>query len=57
MGKRHYRRNEEILPKWENFQVSREGFFEVKTASGRQSLLAAHADRRESDLARTLAGL
>jgi hypothetical protein len=33
-----------------NFQVSREGFFEVKTASGRQSLFAAHADRRESDL-------
>ena len=27
-----------------------EGFFELKTASGRQSLIAAHADRRESDL-------
>ncbi len=34
-----------------NFQVSREGFFELKTAGGRQSLIAAHADRRESDLA------
>jgi hypothetical protein len=33
-----------------NFEVAREGFFELKTASGRQSLIAAHADRRESDL-------
>jgi hypothetical protein len=33
-----------------NFQVSREGFFELRTAAGRQSLIAAHADRRESDL-------
>ncbi len=33
-----------------NFPVAREGFFELKTASGRQSLIAAHADRRESDL-------
>jgi hypothetical protein len=33
-----------------NFQVTSEGFFEMKTASGRQSLIAAHADRRESDL-------
>lgn len=32
------------------FPLSREGFFEVKTASGRRSLQAAHADRRESDL-------
>jgi hypothetical protein len=33
-----------------NFAVRNEGFFELKTASGRQSLIAAHADRRESDL-------
>ncbi|MBZ5604666.1 MAG: BatA domain-containing protein [Acidobacteriia bacterium] len=34
-----------------NFAVRSEGFFELKAASGRQSLIAAHADRRESDLA------
>jgi hypothetical protein len=34
-----------------NFAVNKEGFFELKTASGRHSLLAAHADRLESDLA------
>jgi hypothetical protein len=34
-----------------NFQLNREGFFEVRTASGRHTLVAAHADRRESDLA------
>ena len=33
-----------------NFQVDREGYFEIKTAAGRRSLVAAHADRRESDL-------
>lgn len=33
-----------------NFAVRSEGFFELKTASGRHSLIAAHADRRESDL-------
>ncbi len=33
-----------------NFAVDREGFFEIKTAGGRRSLVAAHADRRESDL-------
>jgi hypothetical protein len=33
-----------------NFQLENEGFFELKTASGRHSLIAAHADRRESDL-------
>jgi len=33
-----------------NFALRNEGFFELKTASGRQSLIAAHADRRESDL-------
>ena len=34
-----------------NFAVGKEGFFELKTASGRRTLLAVHADRRESDLA------
>jgi len=34
-----------------NFAVDREGYFEIKTASGRRSLIAVHADRRESDLA------
>ncbi|HLH40132.1 MAG TPA: BatA domain-containing protein [Bryobacteraceae bacterium] len=34
-----------------NFAVHKEGFYEVKTASGRRSLIAVHADRRESDLA------
>ncbi len=34
-----------------NFAVNKEGFFELKTASGRHTLLAAHADRRESNLA------
>jgi hypothetical protein len=34
-----------------NFAVRNTGFFELKTASGRQSLIAVHADRRESDLA------
>jgi hypothetical protein len=34
-----------------NFALDREGFYEIKTAAGRRSLLAAHADRRESDLA------
>ncbi len=33
-----------------NFEVTRVGFFELKTANGRQSLIAAHSDRRESDL-------
>jgi hypothetical protein len=33
-----------------NFAVNKEGFFELKAASGRHSLLAVHADRRESDL-------
>jgi hypothetical protein len=33
------------------YQLAREGFFEVKTASGQDSLIAAHADRRESDMA------
>ena len=30
--------------------LTREGFFEVKTAAGRRTLEAVHADRRESDL-------
>src|SRR5258706_9276466 len=34
-----------------NFALNREGFFEIKSASGRRSVIAAHADRRESDLA------
>jgi hypothetical protein len=33
-----------------NFALNREGFFEIKSASGRRSVIAAHADRRESDL-------
>ncbi len=33
-----------------SFPLTREGFFEVKTANGRHSLVAAHGDRRESDL-------
>jgi hypothetical protein len=33
-----------------NIALNREGFFDIKTASGRRSLIAAHADRRESDL-------
>jgi hypothetical protein len=33
-----------------NFALNREGFYEIKTASGRRSVIAAHADRRESDL-------
>ncbi len=33
-----------------NFALSSEGFFDVKDAAGRHSLVAAHADRKESDL-------
>ena len=32
------------------FEVGRSGFYEVTQADGRRSLIAAHADRRESDL-------
>ena len=32
------------------YPLDREGFFEVKTASGQHSLIAVHADRRESDM-------
>jgi hypothetical protein len=34
-----------------SFPLSREGFFDVKTANGRHSVVAAHGDRRESDMA------
>jgi len=34
-----------------NFALTREGFYEVRTAGGKRSLVAAHANRRESDLA------
>jgi hypothetical protein len=40
----------EEATKARNFAVDREGYFEIKTASGRRSLVAVHADRRESDL-------
>ena len=35
-----------------SFDLEREGFYEVQRADGRRLLLAAHADRRESDLTR-----
>jgi len=34
----------------QTFQVTREGFYEIHRANGRQEMVAAHADRRESDL-------
>ena len=34
-----------------NFELTREGFYEVRTAGGKRSLVAAHANRKESDLA------
>jgi hypothetical protein len=34
-----------------NFALTREGFYEVRTAGGKRSLVAAHANRKESDLA------
>jgi hypothetical protein len=40
----------EEASKAQNFALGREGFFEVRTAGGRRSLVAAHADRKESDL-------
>ncbi len=33
------------------YPLNREGFFDVKPANGQESLIAAHADRRESDFA------
>jgi hypothetical protein len=35
----------------QSFQLTREGFYEIHRANGRQELMAVHADRRESDLA------
>jgi hypothetical protein len=34
----------------QTFQVTREGFYEIDRANGRQEFVAVHADRRESDL-------
>src|SRR3984885_2572445 len=34
----------------QSFQVTREGFYDIHRANGREELVAAHADRRESDL-------
>jgi hypothetical protein len=48
-GKRMLSLDEAV--KARNFALDREGFFEIKTAAGRRSLVAVHADRRESDLA------
>jgi hypothetical protein len=47
-GKRALSLDEAIKAK--NYAVNREGYYEIKTASGRSSLVAVHADRRESDL-------
>jgi hypothetical protein len=33
-----------------NYQMDKDGFYDVQSADGRRSLLAVHADRRESDL-------
>lgn len=35
----------------QNYRLAREGFYEIRRANGRQEMVAAHADRRESDLA------
>jgi hypothetical protein len=35
----------------QNFQLDHEGFYDVRRADGRRRLVAANADRRESDLA------
>ena len=35
----------------QSFQVTREGFYDVHRANGKQELVAVHSDRRESDLA------
>jgi hypothetical protein len=34
----------------QTFQVTREGFYDIHRANGRQEMVAVHADRRESDL-------
>jgi len=35
----------------QNFQVTREGFYDIHRANGREELVAVHADRLESNLA------
>jgi hypothetical protein len=40
----------EEATKARTFALNREGYYEVKTANGRHSLMAVHTDRRESDL-------
>ena len=35
----------------QSFKVTREGFYDVHRANGKQELVAVHSDRRESDLA------
>jgi Aerotolerance regulator N-terminal/von Willebrand factor type A domain len=35
----------------QNFQVTEEGYYDVRTADGKHHLIAVNADRRESDLA------
>jgi hypothetical protein len=35
----------------QNFRLDREGFYDIRRADGRRRLVAANADRRESDLA------
>jgi Aerotolerance regulator N-terminal len=47
-GKRRLSLEEAATTK--NFQLDSEGFFEMKTAGGKHMLIAAHADRRESNL-------
>jgi hypothetical protein len=39
----------EEATKARTFALDREGYYEVKTANGRHSLMAVHTDRRESD--------
>jgi hypothetical protein len=40
----------EEATKARTYALDREGYYEVKTANGRHSLMAVHTDRRESDL-------
>ncbi len=40
----------EEATKAHTFALDREGYYEIKTANGRRSLMAVHTDRRESDL-------
>ena len=40
----------EEAAKARSIAVNREGFFDVRAANGRRSLIASHADRKESDL-------